>query len=472
MPECTDQSLICNLFKDVPQQKKKELYTLLATLARDIHSEKSIAEGRDLNTRVPEYIEHSSSNFFKDVPHHDHDEGYALLAAYSKDTHPDKVSCIVGAYRDERGEPYVLPVVRSVERRMAHDDTLNHEYLPIEGSVPFRKAARKLMLGKDLSVVTENRTCTIQTISGSGALRVAFEFVRKSLPEQKTVLISRPTWGNHEKIIHHAGFTDVREYRYFDPVSKLLDLRGMLDDLQTAPDNSVLLLHACGHNPSGVDPSKEEWKQILELVKIKKMFIIFDVAYQGFVSGCPDNDAWAVRYFVSEGTEMLICQSFSKIFGLYSERAGALTAVCRTRGEASSVLSQLRQIVRPMYSNPPNHGAHIVATILNDPTLEKKWLTQLKSMVDRITRTRSLFYEKLRANNTPGDWSYIVSQKGMFTLSSLKAKHVEILRQKYHIYMLKSGRISICGINPGNVDYVANAVKDVVGNTPVLQRSS
>jgi len=403
-------------------------------------------------------------SFFQDIQLAPPDAIFGLAGEVKADTDPNKCNLVIGAYRTEEGEPYVLPVVRSIESSMAADKTLNHEYLPIEGNVDLASGAKKLILGKDSPALEQNRVCAIQSLSGTGALRLAFEFVMRNLP-QRTVYISKPTWGNHKKIIQHSGFTDIREYRYFNPQTNGLDLAGMLEDLQAAPENSVVLLHGCAHNPCGVDPNKEEWPQIYEVVKNKKIFVIFDVAYQGFVSGSPEEDAWAVRDFVAKNMEMLICQSFAKIFGIYNERAGAVTAVCRTSSEAMNTLSQLKTIVRPMYSNPPNHGARIVATILNNPALESEWREQLKAMADRILKTRSLFHQKLKANNTPGDWSHIMSQTGMFTFTGLKPKHVEMLKQKYHIYMLGSGRINMCGINPKNIDYIANAFHDVVSNT-------
>lgn len=391
------------------------------------------------------------------------DAVFGLNAEYKSDTHSDKVNLGIGAYRTNEGEPYVLPVVHNVEVAMANDKTLNHEYLPIEGFKDLSDGAIKLILGPNSPAITEGRVCGVQSISGTGALRLAVEFTQRHY-SGKTTYVSKPTWGNHKNILKHAGYSDVREYRYFNSETLGLDLKGMLEDLEAAPEGSIIVLHACAHNPSGVDPNQEEWKAIADVMEKRKLFTIFDVAYQGFVTGDPDVDAFAVRYFLDRKFEMLVSQSFAKNFGLYNERCGNLTVVCSAKEIAMNVHSQLKAIVRPWYSNPPNHGARIVATILNNATLFAEWKEQLKSMADRINSMRQLLQDKLKSIETPGDWSHIVKQNGMFTFTGLKPKQVAVLKEKYHIYMLGSGRINMCGINTSNVDYVANAFKDVVLN--------
>ena len=218
----------------------------------------------------------------------------------------------------------------------------------------------------------ENRALGVQSISGTGAVRLAIQFLFKHYPSAP-VYISKPTWSNHAKIIKHAGFTDIREYKYFDPLTNGLDITGMANDLKAAPKRSIIVLHSCAHNPCGVDPSQDDWKMIADIVEQNELFPLFDMAYQGFVSGNTDIDAWSVRYFLSRGMEMFLCQSFAKNFGLYNERCGNLTVVCKSSDQAMNVISQLKSIIRPMYSNPPNHGALIVATILNNNTLLAEW---------------------------------------------------------------------------------------------------
>ena len=220
--------------------------------------------------------------------------------------------------------------------------------------------------------MVENRVACVQTLSGTGAIRVAIQFLHKFHPG-KAVYIPKPTWGNHKKIAYHAGFTDVREYSYYDPNTKSLNRDGVLQDLEAAPDGCIVLFHGCAQNPCGVDPSQDDWKLIAEIVSRKKMISVFDIAYQGFVTGDPDVDAWSLRYFIEFGLEVLFCQSFAKIFGLYNERAGNLGVVCKDSTLAMNIKSHLKTIIRPMYSNPPNHGARIVSTILNNKALEAEW---------------------------------------------------------------------------------------------------
>lgn len=404
-----------------------------------------------------------SDTFFDCVELAPPDTIFGLVSEFKADSHPEKVSLVVGAYRDEEGKPYVLPVVRNVEKQIAADKTLNHEYLPIDGLKELSDAAVKLALGPDNNAITENRVAAAQSLSGTGALRICFEFIKRQL-KSKTVYLPKPTWANHKKILAMSGFDDVREYAYFSPTTKGLDILGMIDSLQSAPDGSVIVLHACAQNPCGADPSKDEWKTIADVVEKKKLIVVFDMAYQGFVSGDPNIDAWAVRHFVNRGLELFLCQSFAKIFGIYNERCGNLSVVCKNSEIAMHVLSQLKAIIRPMYSNPPNHGARIVSTILNNAALNTEWREQLKCMADRITYVRKSFLEKLKAIEVPGNWSHIVNQNGLFTFTGLNAKQVAVLKEKYHIYMLPSGRVNMCAINLSNIDYIANAFKDVVLN--------
>jgi len=405
----------------------------------------------------------NATSVFENVELAPPDSVFGLNNEYNSDTHPDKVNLGIGAYRTNEGQPYVLPVVSKVESMMAGDSTLNHEYLPIEGLQDMSKGAIRLILGANSPAIIENRVCGAQAISGTGAGRLAFEFTQRHF-NNKTAYISKPTWGNHKNMLKHAGYTDVHEYRYFDQNTLGLNLNGMLADLEGAPEGSLILLHGCAHNPCGVDPSHEEWKTIANVMERKKLFPIFDVAYQGFVSGEPDTDAWAIRYFVEQGFELMVCQSFAKNFGLYNERCGNLTVVCANSERAMNVLSQLKAIIRPWYSNPPHHGARIVATVLNNDHLLNEWKDQLRKMAKRINDMRQLLHDQLKANETPGDWSHITKQNGMFTFTGLNPNQVSTLKEKYHIYMLGSGRINMCGINTSNIDYIANAFNDAVVN--------
>jgi len=241
-----------------------------------------------------------------------------------------------------------------------------------------------------------------------------------------------------------------------------LDLNGMLEDLRKAPENAVVILHAVAHNPTGVDPTQEQWKEIAKVVEERKLFPLMDSAYQGFASGDLDRDGWAVRYFVERGFELLCCQSFAKNFGLYNERVGNITLVTKNPENLARVQSQITLLIRGMYSNPPQHGARIVATALNDPSLFEEWRVCIKTMSDRIRQMRSGLKDRLVALGTPGTWDHIVNQIGMFSYTGLTVKQVEFLRAEKHIYMLKSGRINMCGLTLANLDYVANAIHEAV----------
>jgi aspartate aminotransferase len=388
-------------------------------------------------------------------------EIFALTAAYTQDTFPQKVNLGVGAYRTEEGKPWVLPVVRKIEEQMAKDTTLNKEYLPVLGLPAFTAAATSMLLGKDSKALLDGRAVGIQTLSGTGALRVAGEFLAQTLG-YSVVYGSGPTWENHKLVFINAGFKEYRTYRYWNPATRGLDLNGMLEDLRQAPENAVVILHAVAHNPTGVDPTQDQWKEIAKVVEERKLFPLLDSAYQGFASGDLDRDAWAVRYFVEKGFELICCQSFAKNFGLYNERVGNITLVTRNKENLARVQSQITLLIRGMYSNPPSHGARIVATALGDPSLFEEWRGCIKTMSDRIRQMRAGLKDRLVALGTPGTWDHIVNQIGMFSYTGLTEKQVEFLRAEHHIYMPKSGRINMCGLTLANLDHVAKAIHEAV----------
>ncbi|KAL2929149.1 Aspartate aminotransferase cytoplasmic [Bienertia sinuspersici] len=304
-----------------------------------------------------------------------------VTIAYNKDTSPVKLNLGVGAYRTEEGKPLVLNVVRKAEQKLVNDPSRVKEYLPILGVADFNKLTAKLILGADSPAILENRIATAQCLSGTGSLR-------------RTIYIPQPTWGNHPKVFTLGGL-NVKSYRYYDPATRGLDLQGLLEDLNAADSGAIVLLHACAHNPTGVDPTREQWEQIRQLIRSKALLPFFDSAYQGFASGSLDEDAQSVRMFVADGGECFIAQSYAKNMGLYGERVGALSIVCKTADVASKVESQLKLVVRPMYSSPPIHGASIVASILKDkyvffPCLFIICQLKLLSQMSRdITRTGS-----------------------------------------------------------------------------------
>ncbi|RKP11396.1 aspartate aminotransferase [Piptocephalis cylindrospora] len=403
-------------------------------------------------------------SFFNNVPLAPPDPIFHLTASYEKDTTPKRINLGVGAYRDDMGQPWVLPVVRKARQLLLEDPALTHEYLPIAGLPALRDASIRLILGKDSPAIREKRTIAIQTISGTGANTLGAAFLAQFHPV-RTVLVSNPTWVNHKGIFGNAGF-DVKEYTYFDSKTLGLDLEGMLSSLNSAPEGSVIILHACAHNPTGVDPTQEQWIKIADVMEAKGHFPLFDCAYQGFASGDLDKDAWAVRYFVHDRKlECFIAQSYAKNFGLYGERCGALTVVTQTSDLADRCLSQLSKIARVNYSNPPAFGARIVSRVLNDPELYTTWTNDLRTMSGRIIQMRTLLREHLIKLGTPGNWDHITRQIGMFSFTGLKPAQVSLLQSKYHIYMTSNGRVSMAGLNTNNVEYMAKAVDDVVRST-------
>ncbi|KNC75313.1 aspartate aminotransferase, cytoplasmic [Sphaeroforma arctica JP610] len=381
---------------------------------------------------------------------------FAVLNAFKADTDSRKINLSVGAYRTDEGTPWVLPTVAKVEGTLKN---VNHEYLPIDGNPVYNAGMRDLALGKDSIAIKEERTCAVQMLSGTGALRIAAEFISK-FHQSKTILVSTPTWGNHNAIFKRANL-DILPYRYYKAETRGLDFEGMIADLEAAPEHSTVLLHACAHNPTGVDPTNEQWAQIAVVMKQKGHFPLFDCAYQGFMSGNLADDAFAIRYFVEQGFECLVCQSCSKNFGLYNERAGCLTAVLSTKEAAAAVLSQLKILVRSSYSNPPNHGAAIVANILSDASLYKDWEDDLNTMSGRILSMRQQLHDAIVAKGATQDWSHMLKQRGMFTFTGLTPAQVERLTSEFHVYLLKNGRINMCGVNSHNIDYLANAIVEV-----------
>ncbi|EZA47715.1 hypothetical protein DMN91_012561 [Ooceraea biroi] len=395
-------------------------------------------------------------------------EVFALQKAFVDDAYEKKVNLTIGAYRTNEGKPWVLPVVRKVEKSLAADDLQNHEYLPVLGLEAFSEAATSMLLGADSPVIAQGRAFGVQSLSGTGALRVAAEFLSRIL-HYDTIYYSKPSWENHRLVFTNGGFKNAREYTYWDEKTRNIDLEGMLRDLRDAPENAVIILHACAHNPTGCDPTPEQWANIADVIQEKRLFPLFDSAYQGFASGDLDKDAYAVRMFAERGIEFICTQSFAKNFGLYNERVGNIVFVLTDTKELVQAKSQLTLIVRGMYSNPPNHGARIVATVLRDPGLFEEWKDHIKTMSSRIKQMRIGLHHRLLKLGTPGTWDHIIQQIGMFSYTGLIEKQVQHLRDHYHIYMLRSGRINMCGLNESNLDYVANAIDETTKLFPEPQ---
>lgn len=402
----------------------------------------------------------SGGSVFSNIVQAPEDPILGVTVAYNKDPSPAKLNLGVGAYRTEEGRPLVLNVVRRAEQQLVHDSSRVKEYLPIVGLADFNKLSAKLILGADSPAIRENRVTTVQCLSGTGSLRVGAEFLARHY-YQRTIYIPSPTWGNHPKIFTLAGLT-VKYYSYYDPATRGLNFKGLLEDLGAAPSGAIVLLHACAHNPTGVDPTVQQWEQIRKLMRSKSLLPFFDSAYQGFASGSLDADAQSVRMFVADGGECFVAQSYAKNLGLYGERVGALSIVCGASDVASRVESQLKLVIRPMYSNPPIHGASIVATILKDRNLFQEWTVELKAMADRILTMRQKLFDALRARGTPGDWSHIIKQIGMFTFTGLNSEQVSFMTKEYHIYMTSDGRISMAGLSSRTVPHLADAIHAAV----------
>jgi aspartate/tyrosine/aromatic aminotransferase len=398
------------------------------------------------------------NNQFVHVPQAPADAILGLTEGFKSDKNPKKCNLGVGAYRDDNGKPYVFPVVRKAEAKICANHSLDKEYAPIDGLADFNKGARGALFGWDHADVNSGRVVSAQTLSGTGALRVIAEFLKKFRPGP--LYVSKPTWGNHKAVFAAAG-VDVRDYTYFKPSTKGLDIEGMLKDLSAAPAGSSVLLHTCAHNPTGVDPSKEEWKMISDVCKKNQLYPFFDTAYQGFTSGSLDDDAYGLRYFLDQGFEMIIAQSFAKIMGLYGERTGALHIVTADQATAKRVLSQVKIIVRTNYSSPPKHGARIAAMILNDKAMREEWLNNLKDVTKRMNDMRTALRGELEKQKAKGDWSHITKQIGMFSFTGLNPKQVDMMVKNQSIYMTKDGRISVCGITTKNVAYIAESIKKV-----------
>ncbi|XP_065064421.1 aspartate aminotransferase, mitochondrial-like [Rhopilema esculentum] len=382
-----------------------------------------------------------------------------LTEAFKKDPNPNKVNLGAGAYRDDNGKPFVLPSVRRAED-IIRSKNLDKEYLPISGLAEFTKASAKLAFGDDSEHIKNSLNITVQGISGTGSLRIGANFLKKFWKGDPTVFLPTPSWGNHTPIFKHAGM-DVKHYRYYDSKTCGLDINGMLEDLKNIPRGSIVVLHACAHNPTGVDPSPEQWKEISDVIKKSGHFAYFDMAYQGFASGDIDKDAMGVRHFLADGHNIILSQSYAKNMGLYGERVGAFTVVCSSIEEAKAVESQVKIIIRPMYSNPPVNGARIASTILTTPDLRAEWLVDVKGMANRIIGMRQSLKDNLEKEGSSLDWSHITNQIGMFCFTGMNQDQVNRLINEYSIYLTKDGRISIAGVTSGNVEYLAKSMHEV-----------
>jgi aromatic-amino-acid transaminase len=381
-----------------------------------------------------------------------------LNEAFNADTRTNKVNLGVGVYCNEEGKiPLLRAVVEAETIRVAQH--ASRGYLPIDGIAAYDQAVQKLLFGNDSPLIAAGRVITTQAVGGTGALKIGADFLKQLLPNA-VVAISDPSWENHRALFETAGFP-VQNYRYYDAATHDVNRAGLLEDLNALPSGSIIVLHACCHNPTGVDLSPADWNNVLEVVKAKGHVPFLDMAYQGFGDGI-DEDAAAVRLFAESGLTFFVSSSFSKSFSLYGERVGALSIVSESKEESARVLSQVKRVIRTNYSNPPTHGASIVAAVLNSPELRAQWEAELAEMRLRIRGMRTQMVETLAKNAPQRDFSFVGRQRGMFSYSGLSVEQVHRLRNEFGIYALDTGRICVAALNQSNIKVVSDAIVQVI----------
>lgn len=382
-----------------------------------------------------------------------------VTEAFNADSNPNKVNLGVGVYYDDTGKLPLLECVKRAERQLL-ENAPPRGYLPIDGLPEYDRAVQQLVFGADSAVIADKRVVTVQALGGTGGLKVGADFLRRIDPGAQ-VWISDPSWENHRALFENAGF-EVRNYPYYDAQGHGVKFAAMLDTLRTLPAGTVVVLHVCCHNPTGVDLDGTQWGQVIDVVKSRALVPFLDIAYQGFADGL-DADGEPVRRFANAGIALFVSNSFSKSFSLYGERVGALSVVAATAEEAARVLSQLKRLVRTNYSNPPTHGGKIVATVLNNPQLRALWEQELAGMRQRIRAMREQLVEQIHARVPGVDFSFVVRQRGMFSYSGLTKQQVARLREEFSIYAIDSGRICVAALNSRNIGYVADAIAKVIG---------
>jgi len=381
-----------------------------------------------------------------------------LTDAFRNDSSPHKVNLGVGVYKDEKGTTPILDCVKAAEKILLSEESTK-SYLPISGDPVYGREVQKLLFGENSEVITTGRAVTAHAPGGTGALRVGGDLLKKFNSTAK-LWISNPTWANHKGIFTTAGF-ELATYDYYIPTTKSVDFEAMTASLESVPTGDIVLLHACCHNPTGVDLSAEQWKTVAAISKQKGWTAFLDFAYQGFGDGV-DEDRCAVEEFAAMGVNFFVASSFSKNFGLYNERTGAITVVCPTAEEAVVAMSHLKTTIRVNYSNPPAHGGLVVACVLSNEELRTQWLGELAAMRDRIKAMREALVAGLAERGVEGDFSYITSQRGMFSFSGLSDSIVEWLRENKAIYVVGGGRINLAGLTSSNINYVCDAIAEAL----------
>ena len=381
-----------------------------------------------------------------------------LNEQYNADTNPNKVNLGVGVYFDDNGKLPLLQCVQAAEKTMM-DKPAARGYLPIDGLAAYDNAVKALVFGADSAVVQDGRVATVQALGGTGGLKIGADFLKKLNPNAK-VLISDPSWENHRALFTNAGFT-VETYAYYDADKLGVNFDGMLASLNAAEAGTVIVLHACCHNPTGYDITPEQWDKVVEVVKAKGLVAFLDMAYQGFGHGIAEDGA-VIGKFVAAGLNFFVSTSFSKSFSLYGERVGALSVVCESKEEAARVLSQLKIVVRTNYSNPPTHGGTVVATVLNNPELRAQWEQELGEMRTRIKAMRQALVDGLNAAGVQRDMSFITKQIGMFSYSGLSKDQMVRLRNEFGVYGTDTGRMCVAALNSKNIGYVCESIAKVL----------
>ncbi len=398
-----------------------------------------------------------SASIFVNVEMAPRDPILGLNEAYNADARTEKVNLGVGVYYDDNGRIPLLAAVRAAEKAR-FEAAAPRGYQPIEGPATYNNAVQSLLFGQDSDLTGAGRVVTVQALGGTGALKVGADFL-KQLNPAAGAFISDPSWENHRALFQNAGFT-VDNYPYYDPATRGVNFGAMKAGLEALPAGSVVVLHACCHNPTGADLDESQWAQVIDVCRERKLVPFLDIAYQGFADGI-EPDAVAVRMFGASGLQFLVSSSFSKSFSLYGERIGALSIVTADRAESARVLSQVKRVVRTNYSNPPTHGGAVVASVLNSPELRQMWEDELAGMRDRIRQMRHALVAKLAEAGVRQDFSFVTRQRGMFSYTGLSAGQVERIKDEFGIYAVSTGRICLAALNSGNIDYVAKAIASV-----------
>lgn len=399
-----------------------------------------------------------SSSLFDRVELAPKDPILGITEAYVADTNPNKVNLGVGVYNDDNGKLPLLACVKAAEEEMVKAPAARG-YLPIDGLAAYDNVVRDLVFGADSEIVKSKRGVTVQGLGGTGGLRIGGDFLKRINPDAE-LWISDPSWENHRAVFESAGFV-VKTHPYYDAATKGVNFPAMLAALQGAKAGTVVVLHACCHNPTGYDISLDQWSQVIETVRANELVPFLDLAYQGFAEGIKE-DGEVVRLFAATPGPLLVASSFSKSFSLYGERVGALSVVGKDTEEAARILSQLKRIVRTNYSNPPTHGGKIVAAVLANPELRKLWETELTEMRERIKAMRKLLVKSIHERVPGSDFNFIERQRGMFSYSGITRPQVERLRNEYSIYLIETGRICVAALNTKNIGYVADAIAKVI----------